>query len=386
MADRTQFSIANEYVRMGRLREALQIFARLVNSRIGFRPYEMNYVLTKRMIEEPTLGDSAMPFRRVRSVTHPESSPYAEGASCKFVVVTPAYNAEKFIDQTINSVITQKGDFFIDYIIKDACSGDSTVQIVESIQKQIAESKRPLCCNGLTLSLDSSPDQGMYDAVHVGFQEGSLTPSPADILTYLNADDIYEPNAFQIAKTVFAETKAQWICGQNRTINEHGDTLNLVSFPLSYAKEDIVRGLHLSGGNLYFIQQEGTFWTRGLYDQVGGLNRKMKLAGDFDLWLRFAKVAELLAMDRPMASFRARAGQLSESFFRYRDEIEKFGLPTGDHLKNAHHSKESLGLMGTKGPELANQQAPGPVCFLNDDLSIREVVYMKSAWVKGENI
>jgi hypothetical protein len=42
--------------------------------------------------------------------------------------------------------------------------------------------------------------------------------------------------------------------------------------------------------------------------------------------------------------------------------------------------------MGECGPEMAINQEAGPVCFLNDDLSIREVAYVKRAWVRGEDI
>ena len=383
----SKFSIANKLLREGKFCDALQVYEQLVKVGTGFRPYLLNYVLTKRMVTRGLAYSSALPFRDHRTVKHPDSRA-CEGKSCrKIIVVTPSFNAEKHISQTIESIIKQEGDFFIDYVIKDACSGDRTDQIVGGVQKEILEKKVPLLCNGLSLTWHSAPDKGMYDAVHLGFQERDLISSPEDILTYLNADDIYEPKAFQIAITIFSETKAQWICGQKQTIDEAGEVLHRFHFPLSYAREDIARGWHLSGGNLYFIQQEGSFWKRGLYDRVGGLNREMKLAGDFDLWLKFANETELLAVDRPLASFRSRPGQLSESFFRYRDEIEAHGLPMGQSDSKSHTiSKDSFMLVEDRGPAMAKQQSPGPVCFLNDDLSIREVVYMKRAWVKGENV
>lgn len=382
-AEGSLFAHGNELFRSGLLAEAFEVFSKLMEGKTGFKQYEYNYVMTKRRLAEDSSSNAALSIVHKRSATHPDSRDFQKNDAFKFTVVTPAYNAEKFIRFTIDSIISQEGDFFIDYIIKDGFSSDSTIEIVENVLEQVANGKLPLKCMGLKISLESSPDKGMYDAIRIGFEGGGESGS-CDVLTYLNADDLYDPNAFRIAKTVFSETKAEWICGQHRTINESGKIINSVSFPLSYGQGDIANGLHLSGGSLYFIQQEGTFWKKSLYDRVGGVNPNLKLVGDFELWLKFAKEAELLALDRPLAAFRARPGQLSESFFAYRDEIEAHFLLSSKKSISCTPSEHAL--MGSHGPSLKYQQQPGPVCFLNDDLTIREVIYMKRAWVRGDNV
>jgi hypothetical protein len=387
----SSFGVGNALLRKGHLQEAAEIYRNLAEIRRGFRTYGLNYALAKRNLIRNQQTPSYLKLRQHRAATHPESNPYEVQNSCKFTIVTPAYNAEKFIRDTIESVILQSGKFHIDYVIKDACSSDATLDIVEEFLDRVSEGSVPLGCQGLSMTLESSPDKGMYDAVHTGYRVAALEEQSGDILSYLNADDVYFPRAFEIAATVFSETKAQWICGQKHTIDESGKVIHKVSFPLTYAREDIIRGAHLSGGSLYFIQQEGNFWKRSLYDQVGGINRDMKLAGDFDLWIKFAMQTELLALDRPLASFRSREGQLSENFFSYRDEIEAFGLPIADASNkisdaHSHTPTNKHTLMGECGPEMAINQEAGPVCFLNDDLSIREVAYVKRAWVRGEDI
>jgi len=50
-------------------------------------------------------------------------------------VITPAYNAEEFIEQTINSVLKQTYPYW-EMIIVDDCSKDSTVKIVKAYEQQ----------------------------------------------------------------------------------------------------------------------------------------------------------------------------------------------------------------------------------------------------------
>ena len=44
----------------------------------------------------------------------------------KFSIVTPSYNQDEFIERTIESVISQKWDFEIEYIVMDGWSKDET--------------------------------------------------------------------------------------------------------------------------------------------------------------------------------------------------------------------------------------------------------------------
>jgi teichuronic acid biosynthesis glycosyltransferase TuaG len=50
-------------------------------------------------------------------------------------VITPAYNCERFIEQTIKSVLSQACN--IEYIVIDDCSTDGTVKILDKYEKDI---------------------------------------------------------------------------------------------------------------------------------------------------------------------------------------------------------------------------------------------------------
>ena len=70
------------------------------------------------------------------------------------------------------------------------------------------------------------------------------------------------------------------------------------------------------------IEQEATFWRPRLWQKAGGVDPNFRIAGDFDLWRRFARQTDLVSVDAILGCFRVRAGQLSEDMPGYRAEID----------------------------------------------------------------
>jgi len=46
-------------------------------------------------------------------------------------IITPSFNQGQFIEQTIKSILSQEGDFYIDYLILDGGSTDDSVKIIK---------------------------------------------------------------------------------------------------------------------------------------------------------------------------------------------------------------------------------------------------------------
>ena len=100
-------------------------------------------------------------------------------------IITVAYNSEKTIAKTIESVLNQTYSD-IEYIIVDGASSDGTVKVAESFADKFAEKE------GRTLKIISEPDKGMYDALNKGAGMAS-----GEIVGQINADDWYEPDAVE---------------------------------------------------------------------------------------------------------------------------------------------------------------------------------------------
>ena len=104
----------------------------------------------------------------------------------KLSIITPCYNSENFIEETIESVLSQRGDFEIEYIIVDGGSTDRTLSIVRKYNDWIESGSFPIKCSKANITYISERDKGMYDALAKGFKLVT-----GDIIAYINSDDFY---------------------------------------------------------------------------------------------------------------------------------------------------------------------------------------------------
>ena len=232
----------------------------------------------------------------------------------RFSIVTPVLNGEKFLDQTILSVVGQAGPFSIRYHIQDGGSKDGTLEVLAAWQDLLAHGF-PVGCEGVEFSFECAPDNGLYDAINRGFAAcGDL-----DAMAWINADDRFEPGAFATVEEIFRNhPDIDWLSGRTTLIDEAGTILGLspiTPFPRKAIEAGIFDG-RFSGP--LFIQQEGMYWRPTLWTKAGGLDANFRLAGDFDLWRRFAKHSDLVVADTILGCFRVREGQLTTNLAPYR--------------------------------------------------------------------
>lgn len=183
----------------------------------------------------------------------------------KISVVTPSFNQAQFLEETIQSVLDQKYPN-LEYIIIDGGSTDGSVEIIQKYSEHLAY-------------WVSEPDEGQTDALVKGFGRAS-----GDVLCWLCSDDLYEPYTLHEVAEVFVR-HPQWqvVYGDSLWIDANGR-------PIRPKKEiDFNHFIWLYSGN--YLPQPSTFWRRGIYQRVGGLDARWNLAMDADLWIRFAELA-----------------------------------------------------------------------------------------------
>ncbi len=220
-------------------------------------------------------------------------------------IITTSYNCEKYIEATIQSVVEQ--DVPVQYIVMDAASTDGTKEVIDKYKSSIDV-------------VVSEADEGMYH----GIQKGSSYVK-GEIMAWVNADDAYLPWTFSIVEEIFQKfPEIDWIVGQPAYMNKKGQCIKASSnggsaYPNKYIKNGWFRP-QFAG----YLQQESMFWRKSLWDKVDGLNLDIKLAADFDLWMRFAEHADLYAVATPLSLFRYRLGEQQSSVCedRYANEVE----------------------------------------------------------------
>src|SRR4030065_830719 len=105
-------------------------------------------------------------------------------------VVTPSYNQGRYIEETIKSVLSQEGDFRIEYLIMDGGSTDNSVEVIKKYDRLLKEGRWPVKCLGITYSWTSEKDKGQTDAINKGF-----AGCTGEILNWINRDDRPTPAA-----------------------------------------------------------------------------------------------------------------------------------------------------------------------------------------------
>ena len=214
-------------------------------------------------------------------------------------VVTPSFNQVRFLEATINSVLSQNYSN-LEYIIIDGGSKDGSVDIIKKYEAYLH-----FWC--------SEPDHGQYDAINKGFSK-----STGDILAWLNSDDMFLPWTFKtIAGIMSTFPKIEWLTTlQQGQWDWHGFFLGVKMIP-GYSREAFLEGRYLPGMHseaFGHVQQESTFWTHNLWNKVGAhLSTEYALASDFDLWARFYEHADLYGTPSPLGGFRSHIDQQSST-------------------------------------------------------------------------
>jgi glycosyltransferase involved in cell wall biosynthesis len=202
-------------------------------------------------------------------------------------IVTPTYNSGRYLEHTIQSIVSQNYPN-LEYIIIDGGSTDNTIEIIKKYSDFVA-------------FWVSEPDKGMYDAINKGFQK-----STGEIISWLNSDDVYHNGALFCVGRIFIDLfDVEWIIGKSSLFNSDGQCVKMNNIEY-WSKSRIFTG------DYRWIQQENVFWRKSLYNKAGGqLNSSLRLAGDFELWMRFFKYTKLYSVQTSFAGFRLHGQQLS---------------------------------------------------------------------------
>jgi len=179
-------------------------------------------------------------------------------------IVTVCFNSADTIEHTIRSVQGQDYEH-IEHIIIDGGSTDGT-------QSRVAG------CNGQIRKFISEPDRGIYDAMNKG-----LHLAEGEIVGFLNADDVYVGP--KVVSEVVAAIEAHHVDAV------YGDLIYVDPADSSRIVRYWQAGPYRPGAfRNGWVPPHPTFFCRtALYREVGGYDPTCRIAGDFELMLRFVE-------------------------------------------------------------------------------------------------
>lgn len=229
----------------------------------------------------------------------------------KLTVVTPCLNSEAYIEETLRSVLQNtavvNSDVLLEYVVCDGKSMDNTVGIIEKVFADVDHDR-------VMPTLISEKDAGMYDAIAKGLQKAT-----GDIISYINAGDLFAVAAIEIVDLVFRRFPVQWLTGMTVIYNDYSHIIS-AWLPYRYRRNLIQCGFY--DGRLPFIQQEATFWSRDLNQRIDFEKLKtMRYAGDYFLWKTFSEKEELYIIEALLGGWKIHPGQISSNLAAYKREM-----------------------------------------------------------------
>ena len=201
-------------------------------------------------------------------------------------IITVVYNGEKYLNQTIESVINQTYKN-IEYIIIDGGSTDGTIEIIKKYEKNINY-------------WISEPDKGLYDAMNKGIQIAN-----GDLIGMINSDDWYELDAVKTVVNTYLKNPTNTIFHADRfDVYPNGDKrvykFNTSKFKFKYIS------MTYSHPSMFISKKE---YKKHLY------NTSLRVYSDYQFTLEaFLKDPnEFVHINKPIVNFRlgGTSGQIS---------------------------------------------------------------------------
>lgn len=172
----------------------------------------------------------------------------------KFSIITVTLNVEDTIEETILSVLNQSYKN-IEYLIIDGRSKDKTLKIISKYREKIAY-------------FVSEQDSGIYNAMNRGADKAR-----GDYLYFLNSGDSLKNKDILKEVSERLDDNPDLLYGKVKVMdkNDEGGYIK--------GKKVYKIGLRLGGK----VGQQAMFVKRKVFNELGGLNEKYKIAADFDL-------------------------------------------------------------------------------------------------------
>lgn len=213
----------------------------------------------------------------------------------KISLITVAYNSEKTIRDTFETVLKQTYKD-IEYIVVDGLSKDNTLKIIKEYKIKFQEKK-------IEFKYISEPDKGLYDAMNKG-----IKMCTGEIIGIINSDDIYINNGI-IEKIVntFRKEKCDSL---------YSDLVFVDEYDTSIIKRTWKSG-KISKFELGWSLPHPTFFVKKkCYDNYGLYNSTYRISSDYDILLRFLKKYNISCYYLPIVTVKMRLGGESTSNFK----------------------------------------------------------------------
>jgi len=210
----------------------------------------------------------------------------------KISIITISFNSENFISETFKSVKNQSYNQY-EYLLIDGGSNDRTLTIAKE-QDHISK-------------IVSEPDNGIYDAINKGIKN-----STGEIIGFLNSDDtFYDENSLKHIADAF-DKDTDCVFG-DLIYTDKNEKVRRVWKGSEFIKRSFLKG---------WMPAHPTFYCRrSVYEKLGLYNESFKIAGDFELMLRFLEKHNIRSKYIPKTLVNMKVGGASNNGLKSKLDI-----------------------------------------------------------------
>lgn len=199
-------------------------------------------------------------------------------------VVIPVYNVEKYIEETVSSVLNQTHKNIELIIVNDGSNDNTFVQLTQLKEKDSR------------IAVINKPNSGVCDSRNRGLEKAN-----GKFITFLDADDVWEPNFIEDCLNVFYfDDNIKAVYCKTQLINEKSEKLD--KFIEAKTIESSSHVLKWEKG--YVASMGATIYYKEIVESAGKFNPRLSTAADQDFHLRIASITPIVGLNKTLFYYR----------------------------------------------------------------------------------
>lgn len=207
-------------------------------------------------------------------------------------VVMSVYNGEDFLNQAIDSVLSQSYDNF-EFIIVNDGSTDSSLEIISKYKDR-------------RIRVINKVNSGLIDSLNLGIRS-----AVSDWIVRMDADDICFPNRFELLSKGLKENVALIVSDVEFIYNNDGVNQKRKYYKSYLNKTSLLNDLNKLKSR---IIHPSVVISRKHFEKVGGYYSNFKGCEDFDLFFRLAKSGDVVFINKACLYYRIHENSVSRNF------------------------------------------------------------------------
>jgi glycosyltransferase involved in cell wall biosynthesis len=180
-------------------------------------------------------------------------------AKARISIVTPSFNQGKYLEQTIDSILSQNYPN-LDYIIIDGGSSDNSVEIIRKYEKYLS-------------FWVSEKDKGQSDALNKG-----LAKANGDIFNWINSDDWLREGTLKHIAEAFENPQTLLFAGN--IVHVRGEKITPMAGTRVFNNPAKTIGFAA-------VNQPAMFYKMDVFKGLGGINPRLHYCMDQELFIKF---------------------------------------------------------------------------------------------------